>query len=183
MRPDYVKEIFDRQTDIAIRNLEKLNKSVGAMVDVAYICGTDFGTQNSQFCSLDTFRDLYLPYYKKVNDWIHKNTSWKTFKHSCGSMLPLIDGIIEAGFDILNPVQIAAEGMDPRVLKERFGKNIIFWGGGIDTQKTLPYGSKDEIRTQIHELCDIFGQKCDIFSLMLRWHILHFHNECNSIRF
>ena len=158
MRPDYVKEIFDKQTDIAIQNLEKLNREVGSMVDVAYICGTDFGTQNSQFCSLDTFRDLYLPYYKKVNDWIHANTSWKTFKHSCGAMLPLIDGVIEAGFDILNPVQIAAEGMDPKTLKERFGKDITFWGGGIDTQKVLPYGTKNEIRTQIYELCDIFGQ-------------------------
>jgi len=158
MRPDYIKEIFDKQTDIAIQNLEKLNAAVGGMVDVAYICGTDFGTQNSQFCSLDSFKDLYLPYYKKINDWIHANTSWKTFKHSCGAMLPLIDGIIEAGFDILNPVQIAAEGMDPKVLKKRFGDRITFWGGGVDTQKVLPYGTKNEIRDQIYELCDIFGR-------------------------
>ncbi len=158
MRPDYIKEVFDRQTDIAIQNLEKLYQAVGEKVDVAYICGTDFGTQDSQFCSLDSFRDLHMPYYRKMNDWIHANTSWKTFKHSCGAVLPLIDGLIEAGFDILNPVQVSAAGMDPRVLKERFGKELTFWGGGVDTQKVLPYGTADEIRKQIYELCDIFGR-------------------------
>lgn len=158
IRTDYVKEIFDRQTDIAIQNLKKLHREVGDTVDVVYICGTDFGTQNSQFCSIDTFRELYLPYYKKMNDWIHSHTTWKTFKHSCGAVLPLIDGLIDAGFDILNPVQISADGMDPKHLKDTFGKNISFWGGGIDTQKVLPYGTEDEIRRQVWDLCDIFGR-------------------------
>jgi len=156
--PDFVKAIFDRQTDIALHNLDQLNRRVGHLVDIVYICGTDFGTQNSQFCSPETFQDIYLPYYRKMNDWIHRNTSWKTFKHSCGAILPLMEGIIEAGFDIINPVQINAKDMDPRVLKANYGKQITFWGGGVDTQKVLPYGTKDEIRDQIYELCDIFGR-------------------------
>lgn len=93
-----------------------------------------------------------------MNDWIHSHTTWKTFKHSCGAVLPLIDGLIDAGFDILNPVQISADGMDPKHLKDTFGKNISFWGGGIDTQKVLPYGTEDEIRRQVLDLCDIFGR-------------------------
>lgn len=158
IRTNYIKELFERQTDIALQNLNKLHKVVGEMVDVVYICGTDFGTQNGQFCSVETFRDLYLPYYRKMNDWIHKNTTWKTFKHTCGAVLPLIESLIDSGFDILNPVQISATGMNPQYLKKCFGQNIVFWGGGIDTQKVLPFGTEDDIRRQIFDLCEIFGQ-------------------------
>ena len=115
IRTNYIKELFERQTDIALQNLNKLHKVVGEMVDIVYICGTDFGTQNGQFCSVETFRDLYLPYYRKMNDWIHKNTTWKTFKHTCGAVLPLIESLIDSGFDILNPVQISATGMPPNI--------------------------------------------------------------------
>ena len=157
-RPDYIKEMFDRQTRLAIRNLEKIHTVTGDNVDVVYICGADFGTQNSQFLSVDTFRDLYLPYYKRMNDWIHENTSWKTFKHSCGAIYPLMDCLIEAGFDIINPVQIAATDMEPQRLKDEFGSRISFWGGGIDTQHTLPFGTPAQVREEVLRLCDIFGR-------------------------
>jgi uroporphyrinogen-III decarboxylase len=123
-----------------------------------FICGTDFGTQISTFCSSDTFRDIYMPYYKKVNSWIHENTSWKTFKHSCGAIEPFIPLLIESGFDILNPVQCSARGMDPALLKQKYGKDIVFWGGGIDTQQLLPFGTPDQIRRQVKERCEIFGK-------------------------
>lgn len=157
MREDYIKELFDRQTDIAISNLQKLNSEVGHMIDVVYICGTDFGTQDSQFCSSETFNDMYLPYYKKVNDWIHANTKWKTFKHSCGAILPLMNGFIDAGFDIINPVQINAKDMNPQILKDLYGDKITFWGGGVDTQKMLPFGAPEQIREQIKRNCEIMG--------------------------
>ena len=150
--------MFDRQTRLAIRNLEKIHAVTGDNVDVVYICGADFGTQNSQFLSVDTFRDLYLPYYKRMNDWIHENTSWKTFKHSCGAIYPLMDCLIEAGFDIINPVQIAATDMEPQRLKDEFGSRISFWGGGIDTQHTLPFGTPAQVREEVLRLCDIFGR-------------------------
>ena len=73
-------------------------------------CGTDFGSQESQFCSIDTFRELWLPHYRRMNDWIHQHTTWKIFKHSCGAIIPILPGLIEAGFDIINPVQINAAG-------------------------------------------------------------------------
>ncbi len=128
------------------------------MVDVAYICGTDFGTQISTFCSEETFRELYMPYYKKINSWIHSNTNWKTFKHSCGAIYEFIPLLIESGFDIINPVQCSAQGMDPKTLKENFGDSIVFWGGGVDTQKILPFGSKEQVRDQVLRRCEIFSR-------------------------
>jgi uroporphyrinogen-III decarboxylase len=157
-RQEYVKEIFDRQTQIAVKNLEKLWARLGDLVDVVFICGTDFGTQNSTFCSVDTYRDVWLPYYKRVNDWIHQNTTWKTFKHSCGAVETLIESFIDSGFDILNPVQVAAAGMEPHHLKNEYGKHITFWGGGIDTQTTLMFKSPDEVRNEVLKHCEIFGR-------------------------
>jgi len=158
MRPAFIQQIFERQTDIAIENLKIFKKLAGDRVDVMFICGTDFGTQDSQFCSLETFRELYKPYYKKMNDWIHAHTSWKTFKHSCGAVEPLIPEFIEAGFDILNPVQINAAGMDPVHLKQKYGRYITFWGGGVDTQKVLSFGTPAEVEKQVLQQCEIFSR-------------------------
>ncbi len=158
MRPEYIHEIFSRQTDIAVKNLVKLFDVVKNDIDAVFICGTDFGTQDSQFCGVDTLEEMYLPYYKKMNDWIHTHTKWKTFKHSCGAVEPFIDKFIEAGFDILNPVQINAKGMDPGHLKNTYGDRITFWGGGVDTQKMLSFGTPAEVKKQVMENMRIFGQ-------------------------
>jgi hypothetical protein len=157
MRTDYLHQIFEKQTDIAIQNLATLFSNGGDVVDVVFICGTDFGTQISTFCSGETFEELYAPYYRKMNDWIHSNTNWKTFKHSCGAVEPFISRFINCGFDILNPVQISATGMDPEHLKKKYGKDIVFWGGGVDTQKVLAFGTPDEVREQVRKNCTIFG--------------------------
>jgi uroporphyrinogen-III decarboxylase len=111
------------------------------------------------FCSPDTYRQLYLPYSRKVNDWVHAHTKWKTLKHCCGGCEPLIEGFIDAGFDVLNPVQTSARGMDPRHLVDTFGGRIVFWGGGVDTQQTLPFGTPDEVRAQVAERVKVFGRK------------------------
>lgn len=157
-RTDYVHSVFEAQTKIALKNLPLLWDALGDSVDAVFVCGTDFGTQNSQFCSAATFDSLYAPYYKRINDWIHRNTSWKTFKHSCGAVVPLLSRFIKAGFDILNPVQCSAAGMDPAVLKKEFGDRLVFWGGGVDTQHTLPFGTPDEVRDQVLRRCEIFGR-------------------------
>jgi hypothetical protein len=157
-RQDYVRQIFERQCEIALENLPRIYAAVGDRVTVAWVSGTDFGAQNNCFISPKAFRSLYKPFYKRVNDWIHENTPWKTFIHSCGSILPIIPDIIEAGFDILNPVQTSAANMDPTVLKTRFGEHVTFWGGGVDTQRTLPFGTPDEVRAQVRERLDIFGK-------------------------
>ena len=144
--------------DRHLQNLATDRARVGDRVDVVFICGTDFGTQTSPFCSPATFRELWLPYYPQVNDWIHQNTRWKTFKHSCGAVERFSESFIEAGFDILNPVQCSAAGMDPRMLKEKYGGRLVFWGGGVDTQQTLPFGTPGRGAREVLERCEIFAQ-------------------------
>jgi hypothetical protein len=157
-RQPYIHEVFEKQCVVAIENLMKLYKRVGDQVNAAFICGTDFGTQWSTFCSVDTYKSLYHPYYKRVNDWIHIHTPWKTFKHSCGSVISLIPSFIDSGFDILNPVQCSAAGMEPENLKKEFGADLVFWGGGIDTQKTLMFGTPGQVREEVMKRCEIFGK-------------------------
>ncbi|MFK2558981.1 uroporphyrinogen decarboxylase family protein [Bacteroides fragilis] len=158
MRQDYLHQVFEKEIDIAIANYEKLWAALGDKIDVVLTCGTDFGSQESQFCSIDTFRELWLPHYRRMNDWIHQHTTWKIFKHSCGAIIPILPGLIEAGFDIINPVQINAKDMDSRRLKEEFGSQLTFWGGGVDTQKILPFGTPDEIRRHVMGQCEILGR-------------------------
>lgn len=157
-RPEYIHGVFSRQSEILLENLRRANNRMGGRIDVLYLCGTDFGTQKSTFCSADTFRTLWLPYYKRINDWVHANTSWKTFKHSCGSVVKFLDLFVEAGFDILNPVQVSAAGMDPEYLKSHYGDRLVFWGGGVDTQQTLAFGTPTDVRGQVLRHCAIFGR-------------------------
>jgi hypothetical protein len=157
-RRPYVHKVFEGQTEIALANLEKIFARVGNDVQAVFLCGTDFGTQQSTFCSVAAFRELYQPYYRRINDWVHARTGWKTFKHSCGAVASLIPAFIESGFDILNPVQLTAAGMDARALKREFGRDIVFWGGGVDTQKTLAFGTPAEVRAQVLERCELLGR-------------------------
>jgi hypothetical protein len=157
-RRDHIHKIFSSQCEFALANLARVHAVAGDRIDAVFVCGADFGTQTSAFCSVATFRDLYFPYYKAVNDWIHRHTSWKTFKHSCGSVERFLPSMIECGFDILNPVQCSAANMGPAHLKEVFGGKLVFWGGGVDTQRTLPFGTPAEVRQQVLERCEIFSR-------------------------
>jgi uroporphyrinogen-III decarboxylase len=156
-RTDYIHGIFQRQTEIALDNLARVYAVIGNTVDAVCLCGTDFGTQTSAFCSVTTFRGLWLPYYKKMCDWIHSHTTWKCFKHSCGSVERFYESFIDAGFDIVNPVQCSATGMDSQFLKSKYSDRLTFWGGGVDTQKTLPFGTPGEVREQVLKRCEIFA--------------------------
>ena len=129
-RKEYIKDVFAGQTERVIKNLEKIYQAVGNKVHLIFMDGADLATQNTLFCGPDGYRELYMPFSRKLNDWIHANTEWKTMKHSCGGCEPLIEGFIEAGFDILNPVQTSARGMDPQLLVDKYGGRIAFWGGG-----------------------------------------------------
>jgi len=155
--PGYIKQVFEKQCEIALKNVELLAKAVGDKVQVVFVSGTDFGTQNGLFLSAETYRALYKPYQKAVNDKIHALTSWKVFIHSCGAIHEIIPDFIEAGFDILNPVQVSAKGMDPSWLKKEFGNDMVFWGGGVDTQKTLPFGTPEEVYREVRRNIDIFS--------------------------
>jgi len=99
-----------------------------------------------------------MPYYRKINDWIHGNTGWKTFKHSCGAVESFMELFIESGFDIINPVQINAAGMDPVLLKKKYGNRIVFWGGGVDTQGAFAFGTPQQVREQVRRQCGILNE-------------------------
>lgn len=157
-RKGYIKDVFAAQAEIAIKNLKLIYQAVGDRLHIVFLDGTDLAAQNTLFCGPDTYRDLYLPFSKKINDWIHAHTKWKSMKHCCGGCEPLIEGFIEAGFDILNPVQTSARGMDPKHLVDEYGGRIVFWGGGVDTQKTLPFGTPDEVRQQVRQRLEVFGK-------------------------
>ena len=157
LRRDYIYQVFERQCDIALRNLARIHEVVGDRVTAVFITGTDFGTQNGPFISPKAYRNLYKPFHVEVNNWVHRHTAWKTFIHSCGSIWQLLDDIVDAGFDILNPVQTTAADMNPTTLKDKYGDRVTFWGGGIDTQHTLPFGTPDQIRQAVHERMRIFG--------------------------
>ncbi|MCC6396020.1 MAG: methyltransferase [Bacteroidetes bacterium] len=156
-RREYVYKVFEGQCAIALQNLEKLIAALGDNVQAGFVTGTDFGTQTGLFISRKAYRELYMPFHKIVNEYIHQHSSWKSFIHSCGCVVDLIPDFIEAGFDILNPVQTSAAGMDPLWLKKTYGKDLVFWGGGVDTQKTLPYGSPAEVYDEVRERVRIFN--------------------------
>ncbi len=155
--PNYVKEMFDFQTEIGIENAKLFKQATGNMLQAIIISGTDFGSQNAPFMSVDAYKEFYQPYHKRINDWVHKNTTWKTFFHSCGSIVPIIPELIHAGMDILNPVQISATGMNPKMLKETYGDKITFWGGGVDTQSVLPFGTPEEVYAHVTAMLTIFA--------------------------
>lgn len=154
----YLSEQFAMQTEISLENLKSYYQAVGDKIDVMVISGTDFAHQSGLLIGKGLYREMFMPHFKKLNDWIHKNTSWKTFTHCCGSAIELLPDFIETGFDILNPVQISAKGMDPRVLKEKYGKDIVFWGGGCDPQYSMPHKSPEEIYRETRANAEILSQ-------------------------
>lgn len=156
--PGYVNNVFEILVDRAIESYEKYFKVFGNDIDVINICGTDFGAQNGPMISPELFKTMYVPHYRRLTDWVHSNTKWKVAKHCCGGIFPLIPYMIEAGIDVLNPVQCSADGMDPQRVKDTFGKDIVFWGAGVDTQKTLPFGTPREVHDEVLERLKIFSK-------------------------
>ena len=157
-RPDYVRAVFERQCEIGLQNLARIFSAVGNEPVAAYVSGADFGAQKGPLISPRKYRTLYAPFQKRLNDWIHEHTTWKTFIHSCGSIQAFIPDMIDAGWDILNPVQTSAANMDPAELKSKFGNKVTFWGGGVDTQHTLPSATPDAIRAEVAHNLSIFAR-------------------------
>ncbi|MBN2625021.1 MAG: methyltransferase [Spirochaetales bacterium] len=157
LQPEYLHELFDYQTELALKNLEITRQAVGDRISSINISCTDFGSQNCEMISLDHFKEFYQARYRVLNDWVHGNTPWKTHFHCCGSIANFLPELIESGFDVFNPVQLSAQGMDGARLKSLYGDRLSFWGGGVDTQETLPFKSPEEVRAQVKERLDIFS--------------------------
>jgi len=157
-RKQYIKEIFQYQFELQMKNLKLYREAVQDRIDIIVMSGTDFGAQDGPFISPSLYREVFKPLHKAMNDWIHENTNWKTFYHSCGSDVDFLDDFVSAGVDILNPVQISASGMDPNFLKKNYGDKLVFWGGGVNTQKTLPFGTPEEVKKEVENNMLIFGK-------------------------
>ena len=150
-------EFMDKLLENKIKCWEMIFGTIGEFIDV--ICeGDDLGTQNGPFIDPAMFKRKLKPYYAKLFGYIHSKTKAKIYFHSCGSVVKLIPDLIDAGIDILNPVQISAAGMEPAYLKKEFGKDVVFWGGGIDTQKILPAGTKKQIQDHVKRNMEILGK-------------------------
>ena len=152
-----VSEMLDILVDMHLAELEKKCQAVGDIVDVIRF-GDDLGMTSGPFMDLDTFRKLLKPRYKILCDYVKQNSKMKIFFHSCGSIKKYIPDLIDAGFDILNPVQTNCYEMDPLRLKTEFGKEITFWGGGVDTCSVINRGSPEEIRRDVLNRCEIFSK-------------------------
>lgn len=148
-----VEKYLERYLEVKIEYWDKLLEQIGDMVDV--VCESDdLGTQNATWISKDMYRLLIKPRQKKLFSFIKQRADVKFFFHSCGSVYDFIPDLIEIGVDILNPVQVSAAKMDTARLKREFGKDLVFWGGGIDTQEVLPYGTKQEIEDEVKKRID-----------------------------
>jgi uroporphyrinogen decarboxylase len=108
----------------------------------------DFAGQYKMLISPAAYRRIVKPLHKELFDFIHARTQAKLFFHSCGSIRPVIPDLIEIGVDILNPIQVSATGMDSAELKKEYGEDVVFWGGGVDTQRVLGEGTPDEVRSE-----------------------------------
>jgi uroporphyrinogen decarboxylase len=150
-------EMLDILVDMHLAALEKKCHAVGDIVDVIRF-GDDLGMTSGPFMDLGTFRKLLKPRYKILCDFVKKNSSMKVFLHSCGSIKQYIPDLIDAGFDILNPVQTNCYDMEPLKLKKEFGKDLTFWGGGVDTASVINMGTPEEIRKDVLNRCEIFSK-------------------------
>jgi hypothetical protein len=157
-RKSYIQDIFGYQTELALDNLKGYLQACGDRIDVIDVSETDFGGQQGPLISPELFRELWAPHLKRINDWIHQNTPWKVFFHSCGAVAELLDDFIEVGVDIVNPVQYTARGMDPVTLKRRFGDRLVFWGGGVDSQGVLPFGTEQEVAGEVEGNLEVLGE-------------------------
>ena len=150
-------EMMNRSVEASIKCLSLLQQAVGNRCFAWGIASDDSGTQRGKFINPSLWAEMMKPHYRKLCDWVHKNTPWRTFLHSCGSIYRLIPHFIEAGVDILNPVQTSAANMDPAWLKKEFGGKIVFWGGGCDTQSVLGGATPEEVREHVRERLEIFA--------------------------
>ena len=149
-------EMMGRCVDAAIARMKLYHQAVGDRCFAWGVASDDAGTQRGEFLAPELFAEMIKPHYRRLCDWVHENTNWKTYLHSCGSVYHFIPHWIEAGIDILNPVQISAANMEPERLKREFGGEIVLWGGGCDTQQVLPLGTPEEVGQHVWHNLEVF---------------------------
>jgi uroporphyrinogen decarboxylase len=154
---EIANEMMSRCVDATIKCLNLYHQAVGDYCFAWGVASDDAGTQRGGLIAPALFSEMIKPHYKRLCDWIHTNTNWKTYLHSCGSIYHYIPEWIEAGIDIINPVQISAVNMEPERLMSAFGGKVVFWGGGCDTQKVLPSGTSEDVKKHVKHNINVFG--------------------------
>ncbi len=155
--PSSAHRLLDALTEVHLANLEKIMPVLGPYVDIV-VMGDDLGTQNGPQMSPEMYREFFLPRHRAIYQRAKELGDVKIFMHSCGGLWELIPSLIEAGVQILNPVQTSAVNMEPEKLKREFGKDLCFWGGGCEPQGVLTHGTPEEVKAQVRERKAIFGQ-------------------------
>lgn len=153
--PDKVIEMNEALLENHLKMVSKTCEYLDGIVDIVRF-GDDLGMNQNMFMSREKYQEIFKPFHTKLNDYVHTHSSMKTFLHSCGAIFPIIGDLAEAGFDILNPVQTSASGMDPQKLKDTYGKDICFWGGGCNTRRILNLATPQEVYDYSRRMIDIF---------------------------
>jgi uroporphyrinogen decarboxylase len=157
--PDYVKQLHELVTDHAVKNYRKLLPAIKDTVDIIMVSADDQGLQNGTILPPNLFSELFVPYYRKVNDAVAGAApEIRRFLHCCGAVYDIIDEIIDCGFDILNPVQWSAGNQNFRDWKDAAKGRIALWGGGVNTQTTLPLGTVEDVIKEVKEVTEYLSR-------------------------
>jgi len=156
LEPKLAQALTQKLADHYVANLPRYLDAVGDYIQIIQM-GDDLGTQRGPQMSPEMYRQIIKPCHRQVYEYVKTHSDLYIFLHTCGSIYRLIPDLIEVGVDILNPVQISAAEMDPARLKREFGRDVVFWGGGADTQHVLPNGTPEEVRRHVRELIEIFA--------------------------
>ncbi|MCF6334942.1 MAG: hypothetical protein L3J12_04315 [Spirochaetales bacterium] len=188
--PKEVTALFEKLVEMHIDKLGKLLPQLDGYADVI-IFSDDLGMQTAPMISPEMYKELVFPWHKKIFDYVHDNSGLKTFLHSCGSFFDIIPHLINAGLDILNPVQTQCTDMEAVKLKAEYGKDLVFWGGGIDTQNALPFSNEKMVKDTVKKNCEIlmqdggfvFTQIHNMLPGIPPENIVAMYEEVNSIRY
>jgi uroporphyrinogen decarboxylase len=154
--PVNVERLLDALMERHLAVLSKVCAAVGDVADVLRF-GDDLGMDSGPLMAPATYRRLFKSRHRTLCDYVHANSRMKTFLHSCGSLYRLMPDLIEAGYDVINPVQTSSRDMEPERLKREFGKDICFWGGGCDTRRVLNRGTPAEVRDHVRRRIEILA--------------------------
>ncbi len=157
LEPEKVERLLDALMEIHLETLKNVCHAVGDIADIIRF-GDDLGMDSGPFMAPEIYRKIFYPRHKKLCDYVHSNSSMHTFLHSCGSISGVLPHLIDAGFEIINPVQTNVEHMDPKYLKREFGKDVTFWGGGADTRYTLNNKGVDAVKAHVRENIEILNK-------------------------
>jgi len=152
-----VERLLDALMERHLATLEKVCEAVGDIADILRF-GDDLGLDSGPFMSRDVYRRLFKPRHKRLCEYVKSHSAMHTFLHSCGSLYELMPDLIDAGYEIINPVQTNARNMEPELLKREFGRDITFWGGGVDTRTVLNCGTPGEVADQVKRRLDVFSK-------------------------